>query len=95
MMVGRRAGGLDEKEVVAADVFFDFDEGFTVWEGGDLGFTESRVEVLGNFLGEGKVGASCEELEHRCVVYRRWVSYSLRMRWASVARAPVVKKKGE
>ncbi len=58
VMIGRRGGGLDEEEVVAADVFLNFDEGFAVWEGGDLSFGEVRFELAGDLLGKVRVGGA-------------------------------------
>ena len=63
-MIGWWAGGLNEEEIVAADILFDFHKSFAVREGRDLGIAEFGVEVTRDFFCECRMGGAGNELEH-------------------------------
>src|SRR5690554_3328047 len=56
VVVGRCAGGLQNEDVLAANIFVDLDRDLTIAELPDRGITHSSIETLGNFLGELGVG---------------------------------------
>ena len=61
VVVGRRAARLDDEDILAADVFIDFDEGFAIGKCGDLDVGERLAEAFGDALGERAVGGSTDE----------------------------------
>src|SRR5262249_44109671 len=60
-VVHRRAGRLEDENVTAADVLVDPDGRLAVREAVDLEVAETVVELAGNPLGEGRVGAPGED----------------------------------
>lgn len=55
--------GWTMKTSAPADVFVDFDERFTVGEGGDLNVGERLADVFGDVFGELSVGGSGDDFE--------------------------------
>jgi hypothetical protein len=59
----RRAGGLDDERVLAADVLADLDLDLAVGEPAHLGLPQRALQVLTDTSGEREVGVSSEDLE--------------------------------
>ncbi|SOZ24772.1 hypothetical protein CBM2623_A60079 [Cupriavidus taiwanensis] len=58
VVVGRRAGGLQHDDVLAANIFLDFDLYFTVGETANLSLAQRNAEVLYDSLREFGVGVA-------------------------------------
>src|SRR5204863_3405437 len=80
-LIRRRAGGLNEKDIAAADVVVQPDGGFSVGEIADVDLGERNAEILGNRRSEFRVAASTDKSE--MIVHRR------RDRCGSVANSSV------
>ena len=65
MMVGRRAGRLDDEDVRAADVLVDLHERLAVGEAGHGRLPERHADGLADFLRQRPVGISGEDLQPR------------------------------
>ena len=65
VVIGGRAGGLDDEDIAAADVFVDFDEAFTVREGGDRSVGASYIEVGADAVRQDGVGSAAEDFHRR------------------------------
>ena len=63
VLVGGIAGGLDEEDVGAADVFEQLEVDFAVREALELGFAERHAEELADLFRERAVGGAGEDLE--------------------------------
>jgi hypothetical protein len=63
VVVRRRAGGLDDEGVLAADVLADLDLDLAVREAADLSLPQGALQVLTDPAGEREVGVSSENLE--------------------------------
>ena len=61
VIVGGSAGGLDDKDILAANVFIDFDSGFAVREFGNECFTERKAEFAGNLGSQSPIGVASED----------------------------------
>jgi hypothetical protein len=55
VMIGRRAGRLDNENVLAPDVFVDLHERFSIRETGDGGITNRQIDVGANLLSQRPV----------------------------------------
>jgi len=64
VVIRRRAGRLDDEDVVAADIFVDFDKTFTIRKRRDLDVGQRMLEILGDALGKSTVGGSADQF-HR------------------------------
>ena len=62
MLVGRRAGRLDNENIAAANIFFDFDVGLAVGKGADQCLPERHSQVIANALGQLAVRRAGEHL---------------------------------
>ena len=58
VVIGRRAGGLDQKDVPAPDVLADLHPDLPVAEGGDQGLSGGQRELVANLLGQLRVGVA-------------------------------------
>ena len=63
VLVGGVAGGLDEEDVGAADVFEELEVNLAVGEALELGFAERNAEELADLFRERAVGGAGEDLE--------------------------------
>jgi hypothetical protein len=63
VVVLRRAGGLNDEDVPAANVLGDFDERLAVGKPREHDLAERFLEVLGNGLRQGAVGAAGEDFQ--------------------------------
>ena len=63
VVVDRRAGGLDDEHVAAADVLVDLAGDFAVGEAADLRLAEGQAEIIADFFGQVRVGASGEDFQ--------------------------------
>ena len=61
-------GRLDHENVLAADVFMNFDENFHIGETPDIGFGERAVEIGRNSLGKWPVGVTGQDF-HSDIVH--------------------------
>ena len=59
-IVDRRAGGLEDKYVAAANVLIDFAGDFAIGEITHHSPTQRQSEVFANSSGQDRMGASCE-----------------------------------
>ena len=84
------AGGLDDEDVGAADVFFDLEVNLTVGEGTHRSNTEFGVEALADFRRKGGVGVAGEYLEfvesHRAYRLRGGHCFSSVCSWRAFAQ---------
>ena len=64
VMVGGRAGGLDDEDILAADIFLDFDEGFAIGKGADGAFAQLHADGGGDALGQRDIGRAAKNF-HR------------------------------
>ncbi len=60
VVVGRRAGGLQDEDILAAHVLIDLDRDLAVAELPDRGVAQSVVQALGDLLGELGIGVPGE-----------------------------------
>jgi hypothetical protein len=65
VLVGGRTGGLDEKNILPANVFIDLHVGLTIWKTGDFGVGQTGSDLVGNPLGEGGVGVPGKKFHGR------------------------------
>lgn len=56
VVIGRCASGLDDEDILATDIFIDFDSGFTVGELGDVSLAERDAEFAGDLGGQCRIG---------------------------------------
>jgi hypothetical protein len=56
-----RTARLNDKHILPADVFVDFDERLTIGKGGHLDVGERLTEVVCNSLGERTMGGSTDD----------------------------------
>ena len=63
VLIRRRAGGLHDEDVAAANVLVDLDESFAVREGREFGGAKLRVEVFGDGLCESGVSRAAQNLQ--------------------------------
>ena len=63
VLVDGRAGGLDDEDVLAADVLVDLHVHLAVREARDVGVAQAHVQVLGDLLGQGPVRVAREQLQ--------------------------------
>src|SRR6185436_14440422 len=68
VLVDRRGGRLDEKDVAAAHVLVDADEVLAVGEVLQVDAAEGVAEAVGDALGQGRVGPAAEDLQLVVVV---------------------------
>jgi hypothetical protein len=61
-VIGGRAGGLDDKNVLAPDVFLDFDEGFAIRKRRNRAFAQFDADVSGDALGQQRIGRAGKNL---------------------------------
>ena len=61
-MVGRRAGGLDDEDVLAPDIFLDFDEGLAVGKRRDGAFAQFHADGGGDAFGQRRIGRAGKNL---------------------------------
>ena len=64
VMVGGRAGGLDDENVLAADIFLDFDECLAVGKGRDGAFAQLHADGGGNAFGQRLIGSAGKNLHN-------------------------------
>lgn len=64
-MVGRRAGRLDDVRVVAADIFVNFNERFTVGKTRHRGLAQGHANGLTDRLGEGPIRVTRKNFQSR------------------------------
>ena len=62
VVVGRRAGRLDDEDVLAAHILHDLDEDFLVGKAADQALGERNFEIGGDTLGQGTIGISGNQL---------------------------------
>ena len=55
IVVGGKAGGLDDEHVLAADIFLDLDKNFHVGEAAHLRLDRRQLEILADGLGQGRL----------------------------------------
>src|SRR3546814_6847478 len=55
IVVGRKIGRLDDEDVLAADVFVDFDEDFLIGEAAHAGVGERQFQIVRDRAGERKI----------------------------------------
>ena len=65
IVVGRVARRLDDEDVLATDVFLDFDEDLLVGEAPDQAFGQRNLEIGGDRFREGAVGVTGDEFHSR------------------------------
>ena len=65
MMVGRRAGRLDDVRVMAADIFVNFNERFTVGKTCHRGLAQGHANGLTDRLGEGPIRVTRKNFQSR------------------------------
>lgn len=58
VMIGRGAGGLDDVNVLPADILVDLDEGFAIRKGGHADVGEGALQASRDIAGEGVVGGA-------------------------------------
>lgn len=61
VVVRRRARRLDDEDVGTANVFVDFNEGLTVWKGGNMYVGKGLPDDIGDTFGKGPMGSSTDE----------------------------------
>jgi hypothetical protein len=61
MIVGRKRGRLQDENILAANVFLDFNEDFLIGETPDRGSSQGDVEITGDRFGQHPVGIAREE----------------------------------
>ena len=72
VLVGRRAGWLDDEDIAAADVLENFDLDFAVRKAAEMHLAERHVQVVGDVVGQRRIGAAGEQHQlrggvgHRC-----------------------------
>jgi hypothetical protein len=64
-VLGRRVGGLDDEDIVAANVLVDPHEDLTVRKAGQCDLAEIGAEASGDLLGEPAIGGTRDDLEAR------------------------------
>ena len=64
-IIGRRAGGLDDVDIAAADVLVDLHERLAVGETVDRSGAERNAEMFADFLGQRRIGVAGENLHLR------------------------------
>src|SRR5262249_3986270 len=62
MMIRRRTGGLDQKDILTTNVFLDFDEGFAIGKWFDGGFAKRDSNVRANRFGQWLIGSAAKDL---------------------------------
>ena len=62
-VIGRLASRLDDEYVLTADTFVDHDLDFTIVEFANKGFAQFQTEVIGNFLGQFRIGIPRKNLQ--------------------------------
>jgi hypothetical protein len=67
VVVGRIGGGLDDKDVLAADVLLDDDKHLVVGKAADLGLGQRQVQIVADGLGQHAVGIAGQQF-HRTVI---------------------------
>ena len=60
VIIGGSTGGLDDEDILAADIFIDFDSGFAVGELGDVSLAERDAEFAGDLGGQCRIGIAGE-----------------------------------
>src|SRR5271165_2689961 len=63
MLIGRRAGRLNQEHIGATDVLADLDKHLAIRKPGDLGGRQRQVERSADLLSELSVGASAQDLD--------------------------------
>ena len=65
VLVGGRAGGLDEKDILPTDVFIDPHVGFTIRKTSDFGVGQAGSDLVGDPLGKSGVGVPGKKFHGR------------------------------
>ena len=65
VVIGRRAAGLDDENIGAADVFVDFHFGFSVRKGGDVDVGQRLSEVFCDAFGKRAVSGSTDDFHEK------------------------------
>ena len=63
MLVGRRAGRLNNENVVAPDIFLDSDVSLGIWERADRRLAKRDTDVFANTLRQLAIGRSAKDLQ--------------------------------
>jgi hypothetical protein len=66
-VIGGRAGGLDEKDILAAHVLVNFDKGFAVGKGTHGAFANFHAASFGDRFSQGAVGRAAKNFHRRSV----------------------------
>ena len=62
IVVGGKAGRLDDEHVLAADILLDLDEHFHVGEAAHHGLDQRQLQILADGLGQRAVGIARQQL---------------------------------
>ena len=62
IMVGGRTGGLDDENVLAADIFLNFDERLAVGKGRHGAFAQFHADGSGDVPGQQRIGSAGKNL---------------------------------
>ena len=60
VVIGGSASGLNDENILAADIFIDFDSGFTIGEFGNESLAERDTEFAGYLGGQCRIGIASE-----------------------------------
>src|SRR5712691_795951 len=63
MLVGRRAGGLNNENIVAPNIFFDSDVSLGIWERADRRLAKRDADVFADTLGQLAIGRAAKYLQ--------------------------------
>ena len=61
VVIGRKAGGLDDEDILATNIFMELDEDLHIGEAPDGGLDQRQFQIVGNGLCEGHVAVAGDD----------------------------------